>query len=91
MTTPSHEQLAAAIPPNTRLYIEGVARGASMATEQKLQQAIAKLSDQIDELQRTLSTINGRVALLERRYAEDDKFALTKARIARFIEEHDLK
>jgi prefoldin subunit 5 len=91
MTTPSPEQLAAMIPPNTRLYVEGVARGATMELADRLHKAVASLDDRLTEIERLLQNLNGRVTLLERRYQEDDKFALTKARIARFIEEHDLK
>ena len=87
MTTPRASQLESmsGLTPNGRAYIKALIQEAIAAIPQAAPQFNAC------EHCATIQTLSDTVAYLQKRYKEDDKFTLTKAKLLMFIEEHGVK
>jgi|Laugrefa1bdmlbdn_1035148.scaffolds.fasta_scaffold00537_7 hypothetical protein len=87
MSSPRASQLESmsGLTPTGRMYIKAL-----------IQEAIAGIPQQSPQSSTcehcaTIQTLSDTVAYLEKRYKEDDKFTLTKAKLLMFIEEHGVK
>lgn len=86
---PTSDQLAPAIQPTLRLYID-----AKIDEELRpIREALKKLGDAIELMGagslKAAETLAARIESLEQRYTEDDKFVFDKARLVRFLQRMD--